>query len=99
MDVESKKLLEEAREIASATSQAGIEAEIGDFLFTAVNLARKFKVDAESALRACNARFSRRFKRLESLARQQNVELPKLEKAAWQALWQQAKKDVAHLEK
>lgn len=94
-----RKLVEEAHEIAAATTPAEIEAEIGDFLFTAVNLARKMNVDAESALRACNARFRRRFRRLEMLAREQNLVLPEIDKQTWFKLWQQAKKDVAHLEK
>lgn len=93
-----RKLMEEAQEITEATSKAEIEAEIGDFLFTAVNLARKFDVDAESALRACNTRFMRRFRRVERLARQQNLILSEINKATWFNLWQQAKQDVAHME-
>jgi XTP/dITP diphosphohydrolase/ATP diphosphatase len=49
-------------------SEAAIEAEFGDLLFTAVNLARHLKVDPESALRAANAKFRRRFAAMESAA-------------------------------
>jgi XTP/dITP diphosphohydrolase/ATP diphosphatase len=49
-------------------SKAAIEAEFGDLLFTAVNLARHLKVDPESALRATNAKFRRRFAAMESAA-------------------------------
>jgi XTP/dITP diphosphohydrolase/ATP diphosphatase len=49
-------------------SKAAIEAEFGDLLFTAVNLARHLKVDPESALRAANAKFRRRFAAMESAA-------------------------------
>ncbi|MEM7031300.1 MAG: nucleoside triphosphate pyrophosphohydrolase [Chloroflexota bacterium] len=94
-----RKLQEEAEEIVTATSPAEIEAEIGDFLFTAVNLARKMGVDAETALRACNTRFMRRFRQLERIAEAQNLTLPEIDKKTWFALWQQAKKEVAHLEK
>jgi ATP diphosphatase len=45
-----------------------IEAELGDLLFTAVNLARHLKIDPESALRATNAKFRRRFAAMESAA-------------------------------
>lgn len=93
-----RKLMEEAHEIATASTHAEVEAEIGDFLFTAVNLARKLQVDAESALRACNARFVRRFRRLEVLAHEQNLVLTELDKRTWFELWQQAKQDVAHLD-
>jgi len=49
-------------------SRAAIEAELGDLLFTAVNLARHLKIDPESALRATNAKFRRRFAAMESSA-------------------------------
>ena len=94
-----RKLHEEAEEIVEAATPADIEAEIGDFLFTAVNLARKLGVDAETALRACNQRFMRRFRQLETIARERNLRLTELDHETWFALWQQAKKDVAHLEK
>lgn len=93
------KLVEEAREIVTAATPAEVEAEIGDFLFVVVNLARKMKVDPESALRTTNARFTRRFKEMEELARAQNLALPELDKDAWQTLWQAAKQALAHLEK
>lgn len=53
---------------STARSKAAIEAELGDILFTAVNLARHLKVDPESALRATNAKFRRRFAAMESAA-------------------------------
>jgi XTP/dITP diphosphohydrolase/ATP diphosphatase len=53
---------------STAGSPAAIEAELGDILFTAVNLARHLKVDPESALRATNAKFRRRFAAMESAA-------------------------------
>jgi XTP/dITP diphosphohydrolase/ATP diphosphatase len=49
-------------------SPSAIEAELGDLLFTAINLARHLKVDPESALRATNAKFRRRFSAMESAA-------------------------------
>jgi ATP diphosphatase len=50
------------------SSTTAVEAELGDILFTAVNLARHLKVDPESALRATNAKFRRRFVAMESAA-------------------------------
>ena len=49
-------------------STSAIESELGDLLFTAINLARHLKVDPESALRAANAKFRRRFVAMESSA-------------------------------
>ena len=52
----------------ASQSRAAIEAELGDLLFTAVNLARHLKVDPESALRSANAKFRSRFAAMESYA-------------------------------
>lgn len=85
------KLIEEAREITEATGPAHLEAEIGDLLFSAVNLARWRNVDPESALRATNARFSRRFRKVEALAAAQGKTLPEMTIEEMDVLWNQAK--------
>ena len=54
--------LEEAR---AAGDRQEIAAELGDILFTVANLARRLEVDAETALRATNVKFERRFRRME----------------------------------
>jgi uncharacterized protein YabN with tetrapyrrole methylase and pyrophosphatase domain len=48
-------------------------------------------VDAETALRAANAKFERRFSRMESLARERDLVLERLSAAEWDALWREAK--------
>jgi XTP/dITP diphosphohydrolase/ATP diphosphatase len=53
---------------SASQSTPAIEAELGDLLFTVVNLARHLKVDPESALRATNAKFRSRFAAMESAA-------------------------------
>jgi NAD(P)-dependent dehydrogenase (short-subunit alcohol dehydrogenase family) len=70
---------------------AGIEAEIGDLLFSAVNLARKLGVDAETALAGANKRFSSRFRHIEQtlLADGRAFEGTSLEEL--DKLWEQAK--------
>ncbi len=85
------KLVEEAQEIIAATNPAELEAEIGDLLFTVVNLARWRQVDPESALRATNARFTRRFKQVEMLAAAQGKFLPEMTLDEMDALWNEAK--------
>ena len=85
------KLVEEAHEITGAATAEELEAEIGDLLFSAVNLARWRNVDAESALRATNARFVRRFKTLEALAAAQNQSLSDMSIEEMDALWDRAK--------
>ena len=71
-----EKLQEEIGELQAEVGTAnaverymvGVEEELGDLLFTAVNLARHLKVDTESALRAANAKFRRRFAAMEAAA-------------------------------
>jgi len=71
-------------------SKAAIEAEFGDLLFTAVNLARHLKVDPESALRATNAKFRRRFAAMESAAGSADA-LAASTPSELDILWNQAK--------
>jgi ATP diphosphatase len=54
-------------EVRNGTSES-VEDEFGDLMFTAMNLARHLKVDAESALRRSNAKFRRRFIAMEKAA-------------------------------
>jgi tetrapyrrole methylase family protein/MazG family protein len=85
------KLVEEAHEITQAADSAELEAEIGDLLFSAVNLARWRNIDPESALRTTNARFTRRFKRLEALATAQGKVLSGMTIEELDELWDEAK--------
>lgn len=55
----------EVREALAAGDQRAVEAEVGDILFTAVNLARKLHVDAETSLAAATNRFITRFQAVE----------------------------------
>ena len=88
------KLREEAEELAVAElagEQEAVEHEVGDLLFTLVNLARKLKVDPEQALRGTTGRFRRRFGYVEDgLAKRESaVTLEEME-----ALWQEGKRVV-----
>jgi nucleoside triphosphate diphosphatase len=69
-----------------------VEAELGDLLFTVVNLGRHLGVDAEMALRNCNLRFRRRFAEMELAAPRP---LEDLSPAELEALWAQAKRKLA----
>jgi len=83
-------LANEARANAGATQE--IFEEIGDLLFAAANLARKLDVDAESALRAANAKFERRFRSMEALATQRGEIFADLNLDAQERLWQEVKR-------
>lgn len=87
--------LDAARADASADPQArqgAIASEIGDLLFTIVNIARFLKVDPEQALRGTNARFRRRFGGVESGLAAQGKTTSDATLAEMEALWQAAKK-------
>jgi nucleoside triphosphate diphosphatase len=71
-------------------STPAIEAELGDLLFTVVNLARHLKVDPESALRATNAKFRSRFTAMESAAGGRDA-LAASTPSQLDLLWNQAK--------
>lgn len=82
--------IEEVSEAVEADDQNQVEAEIGDLLFSVVNLARKLKVEPESALRNANRKFTRRFNAVEDRAKP-NLESLNLDEM--ETLWQAAKRD------
>jgi MazG family protein len=72
--------------------KAAVEAELGDLLFTVVNLGRHLGVDAEMALRGCNLRFRQRFKQMEM---DSEKPLEDLKPEELEALWVEAKRKLA----
>lgn len=86
-----KKVEEELSEIQRATKPDEIAHEIGDLLFTVVNLARWNQVDSESILRETNARFRRRFSKIEAAARERGCSVADLSLEEMDALWESAK--------
>jgi uncharacterized protein YabN with tetrapyrrole methylase and pyrophosphatase domain len=85
------KAAEELRELEQARDAKEREQELGDALFALVVVARWLEVDAESALREANGRFSRRFAFMEEACRQRGVTLAALPLSQKLALWAQAK--------
>jgi XTP/dITP diphosphohydrolase/ATP diphosphatase len=92
------KIVEETAELEAEAASAdparkpAVEAELGDLLFTVVNLGRHLGVDAEMALRNCNLRFRQRFREMELAAPQPLEELSPNE---LEALWVRAKRTLA----
>jgi tetrapyrrole methylase family protein / MazG family protein len=89
------KVMEEIEEVRVAEDQEARQQELGDVLFVVVNLARWLKVDAESALREANVRFSRRFAEVEHLIADRGLEWTSLTFEELDALWEEAKGLVA----
>ncbi len=90
------KVREELDEVLEAMAGGDTEAqaeEVGDLLFVVVNLARKLKVDPETALRAANAKFERRFRYIETALRDQGRTLEDSNLEEMDELWGAAKRD------
>ena len=100
-----EKLREELAELDDAIAAAGVPApetepdaavfhEVGDLLFTAVNLARRMNVDPELALRATTRRFTARVERAEELAARDGIEWRSLDLDAQDEYYERAKETL-----
>ena len=88
------KLIEETHELTEARetlTKAEVEEEFGDLLFVMANLARHWEVDPEAALRAANAKFERRFRRIEDWLAEDDRHPSDSTLAEMDALWNRAK--------
>lgn len=99
-----EKLDEEVEELKQAVTRRPatheeIYGEVGDLLFVAVNVARLLGIDPESALKASNRKFRRRFRYIEDRLREQGRKPADSDHIEMDALWDEAKakeKDAAH---
>src|ERR1700676_89620 len=98
-----EKMREECAELRHALEKKDnveVEEEIGDLFFAAVNLARFLKVDPEIALKNANAKFSRRFREMERLARADGRVFDKVPRGEMESLWEAAKsREKTHAQK
>lgn len=88
------KVTEELVELRQAHHQKDAvetEKELGDVLFSLINLSRHLKVDPESALERTNKKFIRRFHHLEAAARRQDKSLTDMSLAEMDRYWEEAK--------
>jgi tetrapyrrole methylase family protein / MazG family protein len=86
------KINEECHELLNAEDLAGRSDELGDLLFSVVNLARHYEIDAETALRETNSRFRQRFAHIEKTARLEGKSVSDLSLDEMETYWQEAKK-------
>jgi len=93
------KLAEELRELADARRQKQddphVREELGDVLFTIVNLSRALGIDAEAAMREANEKFYKRFAFMEREAAHHGKALADMSLEELEELWQQAKTQAA----
>ena len=93
------KIAEEAAEVRAAIGNVdpeSIATEIGDLLFSVVNVARHLDVDAESALRSAVRKFRSRVESVEELARQKGRALTEMTLHELDELWEVVKKGPTH---
>src|SRR6186997_2973832 len=83
--------LDETKDAISSQHHENVEDEIGDLLFAVVNLARKCKIDAETALQSATDKFVGRFNRLEDELKRRGRKLGEVELAELDAIWDQIK--------
>jgi MazG family protein len=85
--------LEEWRVAAARGDDQAEQKEIGDLLLSVINLARRRKVDPESALRQTNARFRARFAGVSRRAHASGREIAEIPAAELDGYWEEAKKE------
>jgi len=90
-----EKIAEEIAELREAvllkSDPQAVLMELGDVLFSVVNLSRHLKVDAETALRSASEKFKARFEKVVELATQRNLDLAKCSLAELDELWNEIK--------
>lgn len=90
-----EKVREEVEEVAAELGPGGearLEEEIGDLLFSVVNLARLAGVHPPTSLARANAKFTRRFNALEAAARERGIILDEAGPEALDGLWEDVKR-------
>ena len=94
LDKIAEELGELQTEMAAPTRDAArLQDELGDLLFACVNLARHLSIDPETALRGTNAKFERRFRKVEALLTADGKRPEQVTLDAMEALWQRVKRD------
>ena len=84
--------LVELEEVAGSRDTARVEEELGDLLFSVVNLARHLGIDAESALAAANRKFEGRFRSMEQAISERQQRIERMTLAELEQEWRAAKK-------
>jgi tetrapyrrole methylase family protein / MazG family protein len=86
------KIREEISEMEVAKDTDELSEELGDLLFSIVNFARKRSLDAEDLLQTATEKFTRRFRAIETLAAEKDIQLSALSLSELDRLWDEAKR-------
>jgi MazG family protein len=85
--------IDELRTEIAQNNQNNIEEELGDLLFSIVNLSRKLKIDAESSLRKSTEKFKKRFNKVEQICQNKNINISDSDMDTLDDIWETIKKD------
>ena len=91
-----EKVREELEEVKGELARVGqteLEEEIGDLLFSVINMSRLARVDPEAALIRANRKFVRRFAMVEELAADRGIVMADAGLEALDRLWDEAKRE------
>jgi len=83
--------IKEVRQASENNDRQHIEEEIGDLLFSVVNLSRHLKVDAENAMRKSVNKFEKRFRRVEASCHQAGLDMSDLSEEQLIEMWEKIK--------
>jgi nucleoside triphosphate diphosphatase len=86
--------INELQDALTTQDQQARQEELGDVLFTCINLARHLQIDPEAALRSANQRFEQRFRHMEHTAAGMGASLDNSPPETLEAWWEKAKKDT-----
>ena len=84
--------LEELKKEVRVKNKIKIKEELGDLIFATLDVSRKLKLDPEIILKKANNKFSKRWKKLEKIAKKEKLDLNKLSLKKYDSLWNKAKK-------
>lgn len=93
IDKLNEEMLELSEEVAKGGDADRVEDEMGDLLFVYANLARHLKIDPEAALRRANAKFRRRFGRIEEKLAAKGRAPAQSTLEEMDAMWDEAKRE------
>ncbi|GAC1668759.1 MAG: nucleoside triphosphate pyrophosphohydrolase [Candidatus Acidiferrum sp.] len=91
----TREELAELRHAVRTEGQERVEEELGDVLFSMINLARFLRIDPEIALKKANSKFQRRFQAMEAMASAGNRELSSVPRSEMEVFWDSTKRAEA----
>jgi len=99
LDIEGirEKFLEEFEELQEAIrleDDDRVKEEVGDLLFSALNISRHLQIDPETALKRANSKFLQRFQAMEGIAKRRGRPLRDLSLEEMEAIWQEVKRST-----